>query len=352
MSELAGQANGARKNFIVFNVKKEIILTGDRPTGKLHLGHFVGSLQNRVLLQDKYDQYLIIADIQALTDNAENPLAVRENVSEVALDYLAAGIDPKKSTIFIQSLIPELAELTIYFLNLVTISRLEGNPTVKDEIKQKNYKKSIPAGFFMYPVSQAADILGFKANLVPVGDDQLPMIEQTNEIVNKFNRIYSPVFKEVKPLISNFPRLPGIDGKAKMSKSLGNAIYLADSYEEIKAKVMMMYTDPGHIKISDPGKIKDHTVFTYLDAFDPAPSVVEALKRQYKKGGLGDVELKKRLIEVLENLIAPIRKRRMELEKDKDYIERVLRDGTEQARAVVAKTLKEVKKAMRIDYFT
>lgn len=330
---------------------KKIILTGDRPTGKLHLGHYVGSLANRVRLQNEYEQFVMIADVQALTDNADDPLKVRNNMIELALDYLAVGIDPKKSTIFIQSLVPELSELALYFLNLVSLARLQQNPTVKDEMKQKGYGSNIPTGFLVYPVSQAADILAFKADLVPVGADQLPMIEQTNEIGEKFNRLYEPIFSKVNPLISATPRLLGTDGKAKMSKSLGNVIYLADSYETIKEKVMSMYTDPDHIKVEDPGKIENNMVFYYLDIFDPNKEEVEILKSQYQRGGLGDIKLKKRLIEVLENFVKPIREKREFLAQDKGVIMAILKEGSEKAREVTSKNLAEVKKAMKLDYF-
>jgi tryptophanyl-tRNA synthetase len=330
---------------------KKIILTGDRPTGKLHLGHYVGSLANRVKLQDEYRQFIIIADMQALTDNAENPEKVRDNIVEVALDYLAAGIDPKKSTIFIQSLVPELAELTMYFMNLVTLARAERNPTVKDEMKQKGFGADVPMGFLAYPISQAADILAFKANLVPVGNDQEPMIEQTNEIAEKFNRIYAPIFPEVKSLISETPRLIGTDGKAKMSKSLGNAILLSDDDDAIAKKVTDMYTDPNHIRVSDPGTVKGNVVFTYLDLFDPDKAEIKKLKEQYRAGGLGDVVLKKRLTEILKNIIGPMRERRNELAKDPDAVRKILKEGTERARATTEATLRDVRHAMKIDYF-
>ena len=330
---------------------KKIILTGDRPTGKLHLGHYVGSLANRVKLQDEYRQFIILADMQALTDNAENPEKVRDNILEVALDYLAVGIDPKKSTIFVQSLIPELAELTMYFMNLVTLARAERNPTVKDEMRQKGFGADVPVGFLAYPISQAADILAFKANLVPVGNDQEPMIEQTNEIVEKFNRIYGPVFHEVKGLVSETPRLVGIDGKAKMSKSLGNAILLSDDNATIARKVTDMYTDPNHIHVQDPGAVEGNTVFTYLDIFDPKKKEVSRLKDEYRRGGLGDVVLKKRLTEVLCNFIGPIRERREMFAKDPDAVRKILKSGTEIARSVAEDTLRDVKRAMKIDYF-
>ena len=329
---------------------KKTILTGDRPTGKIHLGHYIGSFKNRVKVQNAYRQFVMIADVQALTDNAENPEKVRDNILEVAMGYLMTGIDPRKTTIFIQSLVPEIAELTVFFLNLVTVARLNKNPTVKDEIKQKKFGDRIPAGFFVYPVSQAADILSMKAELVPVGADQIPMIEQTNEIAQKFNRLYKPIFKKVHALVGDVPRLPGIDGKSKMSKSLDNCIYLSDSPAEIKKKVMSMYTDPGHIHISDSGKVKGNIVFTYLDAFDPNKREVAGLKKQYRQGGLGDVVLKNRLIGILENLIGPMRKKREELLRDKKSVIKILKDGTKKARAQAAETIKEVRKAMKIYY--
>ena len=330
----------------------EIVLTGDRPTGKLHLGHYVGSLLNRVELQNKYKQYVIIPDVQALTDNYEDPKKVHDNVMEVAIDYLSVGIDPKKTTIFIQSMIPQIADLTVFYLNLVTVNRLKRNPTVKNEIEQKGFGESIPAGFFVYPVSQAADITVVKGTLVPVGEDQLPMIEQTNEIVRSFNRIYkTDVLKECKALISKISRLPGTDGRAKMSKSLNNAIFLADSEDALQKKVMSMYTDPNHIKVEDPGKIEGNTVFEYLDAFDTDKAKVQELKDHYQKGGLGDVKVKKYLFEVLNNILKPIRERRQELEKDKDYISSMLKKGTEETLEVAEKTLKDVKSAMQLIYF-
>lgn len=331
---------------------KKTILTGDRPTGKLHLGHLVGSLQNRIRLQDEFKEYIIIADVQALTDNAENPEKIRDNVLEVAIDNLAVGVDPKKSSIFIQSMIPEIAEMTIYFLNLATLAHLQKNPTVKDEMQQKGFGTNVPMGFLAYPISQAADILAFKADLAPVGADQLPVLEQTNEIVEKFNRIYKKnVFKKIEPMISNVSRLPGIDGKAKMGKSLNNAIYLSDSADEIKKKVMEMYTDPGHIKIGDPGKIEGNVVFAYLDIFDSDKNEIAKLKENYQQGGLGDVEVKKRLIDILENTIAPIREKRKELAKDPNQVMEILKQGTREARAIASQTLKEVKEALLIDYF-
>lgn len=332
--------------------KKSIILTGDRPTGKLHLGHYLGSLKNRIALQETHEQFIMIADVQALTDNAQNPEKVRNSVLEVALDYLAVGIDPKKSTIFIQSLIPQLAELTVYYLNLVTLARLQRNPTVKEEIKQKKFGASIPAGFLCYPVSQASDITAFKANLVPVGEDQLPMIEQTAEIVKAFNRIYkTDVLVKPQAMLSSTKRLSGLDGKAKMSKSLGNAIYLSDSADELKRKVMSMYTDPKHIKVDDPGSVKGNIVFEYLDAFDADQKAVKELKAQYQKGGLGDVVLKKRLLEILDAVLTPIRVKRAELAKDPQFVMSILEQGTKVAEKVASQTLSEVKSAMKIDYF-
>ena len=330
---------------------RKIILTGDRPTGPLHLGHYVGSLANRIALQDEYKQYIMIADVQALTDNAQNPAKIREALYQVALDYLSVGIDPVKTTIFIQSMIPQIAELTIFYLNLVTVNRLRRNPTVKTEIDQKNFGESIPAGFFMYPVSQAADITILKANLVPVGEDQLPMIEQTNEIVRSFNAIYpGNVLVEAKALVPKIARLPGTDGKAKMSKSLGNAIYLSDSSDVVWQKIKSMYTDSNHLKISDPGKVEGNPVFSYLDAFDQDLHTVEELKLQYQKGGLGDMTLKKRLAEVLEVFLAPIAERRAAYNNDKKFILDMLFDGTEKTLEVAQKTMIEVRAAMGIDY--
>lgn len=327
------------------------ILTGDRPTGPLHLGHYAGSLKARAELQNKYKTYILIADTQALTDNAENPEKIRKNIIEVALDYLSVGIDPKISTIVIQSFIPEIAELTMYFLNLVTLARLERNPTVKDEMRQKGFGGNVPAGFLTYPVSQAADIAAFKADLVPVGEDQLPMIEQTAEIVRKFNKIYSPVLIEPKALVSKISRLPGVDGKTKMSKSLGNAIYLSDSSDIVAKKVMAMYTDPKHIHVENPGKVEGNIVFTYLDAFDSDSEEVKKLKKQYQLGGLGDVAIKKRLIEVLENFLNPIRKRRASFAKNPKAVMKILEEGTKKARITTSQTLAEVRKAMKLDYF-
>ena len=332
-------------------MSEKTILTGDRPTGKLHLGHFVGSLQNRVRLQEEYDQYIIIADAQALTDNADNPEKVRKNIIEVTLDYLAVGINPKESTIFIQSLIPEIPELTMYYMNLVTVNRLKRNPTVKSEIEQKGFGESIPTGFLVYPVNQVADITAFKADLVPVGEDQLPMIEQTREVVRRFNRIYDEVLVEPEPLIPDYARLPGTDGKNKMSKSLGNAIMLSDSPDEIREKVMGMYTDPNHIRVEDPGKVKGNPVFSYLDVFDPDKEKVQEMKDHYRRGGLGDVKVKKRLNKVLQEFLEPIRERRQEYAQDKGEVMNMLREHTDKAREVAAQTLADVKEAMKIDYF-
>ena len=330
---------------------KKIALTGDRPTGKLHLGHYVGSLASRIKIQGDHRQFIMIADAQALTDNAHEPARVRENILEVALDYLAVGIDPKQSTIFIQSLIPALAELTMYYLNLVTWNRLKHNPTVKLEIQQKGYGEEVPAGFMIYPVSQASDITAFKADVVPVGDDQIPMIEQTVEIVRKFNRLYkTDVLVEPKPLLSTVARLPGVDGKAKMGKSLGNAIFLADSVDEVSKKVKGMYTDPGHLKVEDPGKVEGNPVFTYLDAFAKDKAKVEELKAHYQRGGLGDSVVKKYLLDVLLEFLDPIRKRREQLAKDPKHVMDILFQGTDVANAMAQNTLHEVRRAMGIDY--
>ncbi len=332
-------------------MQKEIVLTGDRPTGPLHLGHFVGSLANRLELQEKYTQYVMIADVQALTDNFEHPEKIRKNVLQVGIDYLAVGLDPEKTTFFIQSMIPQIAELTIFYLNLVTVSRLERNPTVKTEIQDRQFGRSVPAGFLMYPVSQAADIMVVKGTIIPVGKDQLPVIEQTNEIVRSFNRIYKcNVFPEAKALISKVSRLPGTDGSVKMSKSAGNAISLGDSPDEIKKKVMSMYTDPHHLRVEDPGKVEGNIVFTYLDVFDPDKKEVATLKEKYRKGGLGDVQLKKRLIDVLDAFLSPIRTKRQELEKDPNYVMNVLLDGTTKTLHVAEQTMYDVRKAMLLDY--
>lgn len=331
--------------------KQEIVLTGDRPTGALHIGHYAGSLLNRVTLQDLYKQYVMIADIQALTDNASNPEKVRENVVQVALDYLAVGIDPSKTTIFIQSMIPEIAELTILYLNLVTVNRLLRNPTVKTEIQQKGFGQSVPAGFLMYPVSQAADITIVKGTIVPVGDDQLPVIEQTNEIIRTFNHTYgTDVFPEVKALVPKVSRLVGLDGQAKMSKSLNNAIFLGDDQDTLNKRVMSMYTDPGHVRVTDPGKVEGNVVFTYLDAFDKDEAKVLQLKDHYQKGGLGDVQLKKYLFEVLNEMLTPIRNRRLEFSKDQGEVMRLLLAGTADARQVASQTMSDVKKVLKLDY--
>ena len=336
-------------------MSKKIILTGDRPTGQLHIGHYIGSLKNRVKLQNtgEYETFIMIADQQALTDNARDPEKIRRSLTEVALDYLAVGIDPSKSTIFVQSQLPELHELTMHYLNLVTLSRLERNPTVKAEIQQKNYENSIPAGFLIYPVSQAADITAFKATTVPVGEDQLPMIEQTREIVRSFNSIYGEVLVEPEAVIpkDTMGRLPGTDGKAKMSKSIGNCIYLADDADTITKKVKSMYTDPNHIRVEDPGQIEGNTVFTYLDVFAPNKEEVEEMKAHYKRGGLGDMKVEKYLNEVMQAELEPIRKRRQEYENNMDYVYKMLKEGSDKAREVAAQTLKEVREAIGIEYF-
>ncbi|PPD13451.1 MAG: tryptophan--tRNA ligase [Methylophilus methylotrophus] len=336
---------------------KSIILTGDRPTGPLHLGHFVGSLRNRVKYQHEYKQYVMLADAQALTDNMDDIDKVHRNVVEVALDYLAVGIDPKLSTIFIQSQVPELTELAFYYLNLVTVARLERNPTVKEEIRLRDFERDIPAGFLTYPVSQAADITAFKATLVPVGEDQIPMIEQTNEIVRRFNRTYKnastkqEILVETKALVPELGRLPGIDGKAKMSKSLGNVINLGATADEVTKAVKRVYTDPLHLKIEDPGHVEGNIAFTYLDAFDTDKDAVAELKAHYTRGGLADSIVKKRLEAVLQEMLEPIRTRRAELADDKGYILQLLREGTEQAREVAAQTMSEVRAALGLTYF-
>ena len=345
---------------------KKIILTGDRPTGKLHIGHYVGSLRRRVELQNSgaYDKiYIMIADAQALTDNFANPEKVRANITEVALDYLACGLDPKKSTIFIQSHVEQLTELTFYYMNLVTLSRLERNPTVKTELKQKNFETSIPMGFLTYPVSQTADITAFKATTVPVGEDQLPMLEQAREIVRSFNGLYGETLIEPKAVLPDNKsclRLPGTDGMAKMSKSLGNCIYLSDSADEIKRKVMGMYTDPNHIKVTDQGDTKNNPTFIYLEAFSteehfkkylPEYANLDELKAHYERGGLGDMKVKRFLNEVMQETLAPIRERREELAKDIPAVWEILKEGSIKAREVAGQTLAEVKKAMKIDYF-
>jgi tryptophanyl-tRNA synthetase len=329
---------------------RRTILTGDRPSGPLHLGHYAGSLATRVELQHSHATYVLIADLQALTDHADRPEEIRHNVMEVALDYLAVGIDPTVSTIVIQSGIPELAELTGYFLNLVSVARLERNPTVKEEIRQKGFGGDIPAGFLVYPVSQAADITAFKAHVVPVGADQVPMIEQTSEIVRRFNRLYGSILVEPEALVPRISRLPGIDGRSKMSKSLGNAIFLSDVPDVVTDKVMRMYTDPRHARVEDPGEVEGNVVFTYLDAFDPDRDGLEILKERYRSGGLGDVTLKHHLIDVLHRLLAPIRARRQDLGRQPEQILRILEEGTERGRAVARNTVSEARRAMHLDY--
>ena len=338
--------------------QKGTVLTGDRPTGKLHLGHFVGSIRNRIALEEDFEQFVMVADMQALTDNADNPKKVRDGVFEVTLDNIAAGLDPKRTTFFIQSQVPELAELAMLFQNLVSLGRLTQNPTVKTEMKEKGYGTDVPVGFLTYPISQAADILAFKPDYVPVGDDQLPMIELTNDIVEKFNRFYGEgkeIFKKVKAIVpeegSNESRLPGIDGKAKMSKSLGNAIYLSDSPEEIRRKVMLMYTDPNHIRANDPGRVEGNVVFTYLSVFDSDKESLTGLKEQYQKGGLGDVEIKERLVKILTDLLRPIREKRNFLGEKPEVVMDILKEGSARARGRAGETLAEVKKAMKINYF-
>lgn len=332
--------------------ERPIILTGDRPTGQLHLGHFAGSLRGRVDLQETHQQYILLADTQALTDNADNVEKVQRNIIEVALDYLAVGIDPSKTTICIQSCLPALFELTSYYMNFVTVSRLERNPTIKSEIQMRGFERDIPAGFLCYPVSQAADITAFKATIVPVGEDQIPMIEQTNELVRRVNRqIGYDLLPECQTLLSKVARLPGFDGKAKMSKSLGNTIVLDASDKDIKKAVNAMYTDPNHLRIEDPGQVEGNIVFTYLDAFDPNKEEVEELKAHYRRGGLGDGTVKKRLEGVLKDLIEPIRERRHELAKDPTYIMDILQEGTEQCRKVTQQTLEEVKAGLGLFRF-
>lgn len=338
-----------------FDPSKKVVLTGDRPTGKLHIGHYVGSLKERVKMQNsgKYNMFIMIADQQALTDNARDPEKIHNSLIQVALDYLAVGLDPAKSTMYIQSQIPALSELNMYYLNLVTVSRLERNPTVKAEIQQKNFDRSIPAGFLTYPVSQTADITAFKGELVPVGDDQEPMMEQAREIVRSFNNIYGDILVEPKGV---FPpkgqgRIPGLDGNAKMSKSLGNAIYLNDDEKTLQKKVMSMYTDPTHIHVADPGHIEGNVVFTYLDIFDPDKEHVQELKDQYQAGGLGDVKIKRYLFEVLNNELKPIRERREEFAKDIPAVYDMLKQGCADANEVANQTLAEVRHAMGLDYF-
>ena len=345
---------------------KQVILTGDRPTGRLHVGHYVGSLKERVRLQNsgKFDEiYIMIADAQALTDNAEHPEKVRQNIMQVALDYLACGLDPEKVNIFIQSMVPELTELSFYYMNLVTVARVQRNPTVKAEIKQKNFEASIPVGFFTYPISQAADITAFRATVVPAGEDQMPMVEQCKEIVHKFNSVYGETLTDPQIVLPDNQaclRLPGIDGKAKMSKSLGNCIYLSDEPQDIKKKVMSMFTDPNHLRVEDPGQVEGNPVFIYLDAFCkpeyfeefwPEYNNLDELKAHYQRGGLGDVKVKKFLNNVLQETLEPIRNRRKELEKDIPAVYEILKKGSDEAREVAAQTLSEVKSAMRINYF-
>ena len=346
--------------------KKKIILTGDRPTGRLHVGHYVGSLKRRVELQNSGefdDIFIMIADAQALTDNADNPEKVRQNIIEVALDYLSCGLDPAKSTLFIQSQVPELTELSFYYMNLVTVSRLQRNPTVKNEIKMRNFEANIPVGFFTYPISQAADITAFKATTVPVGEDQLPMIEQTREIVRSFNRIYGEALVEPDVLLPDNKaclRLPGIDGKAKMSKSLNNCIYLSDSEDEVKKKIMSMFTDPNHLRVEDPGCVEGNPVFIYLDAFCrdehfekfwPEYKNLDEVKAHYMRGGLGDVKVKRFLNNVVQSELEPIRARRKEYEKNIPEVYRILQEGSIRAEKVAAQTLADVKAAMKINYF-
>ena len=344
----------------------KVILTGDRPTGKLHLGHYIGSLRRRVLLQEEGDfdrMFVFMADVQALTDNADNPEKIRQNIIEVALDYLAAGLDPQKCTLFIQSMIPELAELTTYLMNLITVSRVQRNPTVKTEIKMRNFEANIPLGFFCYPVSQAADITLFKATTVPAGEDQEPMIEVARELARRFNQVYGDVLVEPNILLpenATARRLPGTDGKEKMSKSLGNCIYLSDSADDVWQKVRSMYTDPNHLNVSDPGQVEGNAVFTYLDAFStdadfsnfwPEYQNLDEMKDHYRRGGLGDMKCKKFLNTVINNMLEPMRQRRHELEQDIPEIFNILKKGSEQARAVAAQTMDEVRHAMQIDYF-
>ena len=326
------------------------ILTGDRPTGPLHLGHYVGSLQNRVRLQDEYDTYILIADIQALTDNFERPEMLEANVTQVALDYLAVGLDPEKVKIVVQSMVPELAELTIYFMNLVTVATLERNPTLKEEIKQRNFAKGIPVGFWSYPISQAADITIFKADLVPVGEDQLPMIEQTREIVRRFNRLYKKILIEPRAMLGQVARLPGTDGGAKMSKSIGNCIYLGDPPEQVRKRVMSMFTDPTRIHPTDPGHIEGNPVFTYHDIFNPDKAEVEDLKDRYRKGTVGDVEVKEKLFNALNAFLEPIRTRRAEFASKPEQVREIIIEGTRRGRALAQQTMDEVRSAMKLKY--
>jgi tryptophanyl-tRNA synthetase len=326
------------------------ILTGDRPTGPLHLGHYVGSLQNRVRLQDEYDTYVLIADIQALTDNFEHPENLAANVFEVALDYLAVGLDPEKVKIVVQSMVPELSELTTYFMNLVTVATLERNPTVKEEIKQRNFVRGVPVGFWSYPISQAADITIFKADLVPVGEDQLPMIEQAREIVRRFNRLYAKVLVEPKAMLGSVARLPGTDGGAKMSKSLGNCIYLGDPPDMVRKRVMSMFTDPTRIHPTDPGHVEGNPVFTYHDVFNPNKAEVDDLKERYRKGTVGDVEVKQRLYDALITFLAPIRERRMQYAANPKRVYEIIIEGTRKGRTLAQATMDEVRTAMKIAY--
>lgn len=331
---------------------KKIILTGERPTGPLHIGHYLGSLENRVKMQNDYEMFIMSADMQALTDNFDNPKKVRDNVFETILDNLSVGIDPKITTLFIQSQIPELTELFTFYLNLVSVARLERNPTIKTELAQKNFGEGVPAGFLCYPVSQASDITAFKAEVIPVGEDQLPLIEQTNEIVRKFNRIYNTnILKECEAVLSGVSRLIGTDGNAKMSKSLGNTIYLKDEPDIIKQKIMNMYTDPNHIRVEDPGRVEGNVVFTYLDIFDPNKDEIEELKNQYRKGGLGDVKLKKRLTDLIIAKLEPIQKLRKTYENNMDEVIKIVKKGNEKAREKASQTLNEVRDAIGVDYF-
>lgn len=332
----------------------KVLLTGDRPTGRLHLGHLVGSIHNRLKLQDDptiTEKWYIIPYMHALTDNSDNPEKLRNNILQVVLDNLACGVDPSKMTIFVQSQVPAIAELTVFFMNLVTVARLKRNPTVKSEMKQKGYEEDVPAGFLAYPISQTADILFVKANTIPVGEDQLPVIEQANEIGHKFNTLYGDIFPYIEPIVGEVPRLIGTDGNAKMSKSLGNTIHLSDTAEQIKEKVMSMYTDPNHVRVEDPGQVEGNVVFTYLDIFDKNKEELEALKVHYRKGGLGDVVIKKRLIGILEEIIAPIREKREYLARDPKIIMDILEAGTKRAQKKGEETMAEVKRVMKINYF-
>jgi tryptophanyl-tRNA synthetase len=333
---------------------KKRILTGDRPTGPLHIGHYVGSLANRIKLQDEYDQFVMIADVQALTDNYDNPQKVRDNIMQLALDYISVGIDPTKTTIFVQSQVPAIAELTVFYMNLVTVARLQRNPTVKDEMKQKGMEENVTLGFLAYPVSQAADITSINAHLVPVGEDQVPMIEQTREIVRKFNSLYGETLVEPEALVGDFPRLVGTDGNSKMSKSIGNTIYLSDSEEDVERKIMSMYTDPNRLKATDPGTVEGNPVFIYLDAFgtEADKTRIEELQSRYQAGTVGDVEVKRFLNDVLQHFLSPIRIKRKDAEKDLAQVEQILKDGTQKANEIAQRTLESVKRAMKIDYFS